>query len=155
MEVAAGIHADLHIEEATQQRSEGAGDDAERVDVDGGRGTEQTIRFQREDAPKETVVVHAFIPLHHLTRISGDVSTSFLLQIGPVRSPVVVATGRDLADDEDQHKYEQGEVATAIVQVLRVHLAGYVATCHHLAVQIVVHVIPVVDIGILCNSIEK
>lgn len=80
MEIAARAHADFHVEEATDQRGNSAGDDAECVYVYGIRSTEQTVRVQREDRPKETVVEH----VREFFDLASVFDTPDILQIGPV-----------------------------------------------------------------------
>lgn len=79
VEVTTRVHADLHENKAAQQCGNRASDDAECVYVYGIQRTEETVRVQRENRPKEAVVVH----VRELC-VASVSNTPDILQGGPV-----------------------------------------------------------------------
>jgi len=120
VEIAARLHADVHEEEAPAQGGNGAGDDAERVDLHGVYRAEQAVRIQREYRCQEAAVTHV---LGLVFAIRGVVSSQ-ALRVCPERNPVVISGSGDLANHEQQQQEGQDEVAAAMQHVSLIHLAG-------------------------------
>jgi len=120
VEIAARPHADVHEEEAPGQGGNGAGDNAERVDLHGVCRAEQAVRIQREYRCEEAAVAHV---VGLVFAIRGIVSSQ-ALRVCPERNPVVISGSSDLANHEQQQQKEQDEIAAAMQHVFLVHLTG-------------------------------
>lgn len=100
MQVVAGVHADLHEEKAAEHCSNGANDNAKCINVYSIYFTKQTVRIQREDRSQEAVVTHVPVFFINLIGVGSIFMLPEIFYIGPIRKPVIIASGSDLADDE-------------------------------------------------------
>lgn len=80
VKVTARIHGNLHVKKAAEQRGSDASDDAECVHVYGIHSAQQAVRVQREDRPKEAIVVH----VRELFNVTSVFDTPDIFQGGPV-----------------------------------------------------------------------